>query len=401
MSFSGFLSLRDFESAARQRLPHAVFGFVAGGSEEEHSLRANRDAFGRIGFLPRGLRGIALRNASRSLWGQTYRAPFGIAPMGIAGMCRYKADLDLACAAHAAGLPFILSGSSNVPLEEIQRLAPGSWYQGYFPGDTDRMERILQRLLAARTEVLVVTIDTCVAGNRENNARRGFVVPFSLSPSLMLDGLLHPRWLLGVFAQTLARSGIPRWCNLYEEIGCRITEEPAHGFRTGRDLLSWEHIAWLRSRWPGRLVLKGVMHPDDAREAARQQLDGVIVSNHGGRQLDGTLSPMQALPEIIAAVPQGFPIMIDGGFRRGTDVLKAIALGAHMAFIGRPFLYATAVGGQAAVLHAIGLLQAEIDRDLALLGCGGLDELTALFLRTIPTSRSVAGTGFPVVEEIF
>jgi len=384
MAFSHFHSLDDFESAARRRLPRAVFGFVAGGAEAEHSLRENRAAFTRVGFVPRGLRDVSRRSADVTLWGRSHPLPVGIAPMGIAGMCRHEADLALAQAAHAAGLPFILSGSSNVPLERIQQLAPGTWYQAYFPGDTARMERILQRLQAARTEVLVVTIDTCVAGNRENNARRGFTVPFALNPSLMLDGLLHPRWLLGVFARTLRRGGVPRWCNLYEEIGCRITEEPAHGFRTGRDLLSWEHIAWLRARWPGRLLLKGVMHPADAAEAVRLQLDGLIVSNHGGRQLDGSLSTLQALPEIVAAVPEGFPVMVDGGFRRGADVLKAVAFGARMVFVGRPLMYAAAVGGQAGVRHAIGLLQGEIDRNLALLGCARLDELTRDRLRAIP-----------------
>lgn len=149
MRFNDFLSLPDFESAARRRLPRAVFGFVSGGAEEELSLKENRVAFERIGFLPRGLRGTDQRHAAQQLWGREYRAPFGIAPMGIAGMCRYRADMDLAGAAHASGLPFILSGSSNVPLEEIQKLAPGSWYQGYFPGDTARIDRILQRLQAA------------------------------------------------------------------------------------------------------------------------------------------------------------------------------------------------------------------------------------------------------------
>jgi len=392
MGFNGFLSLPDFESAARRRLPKAVFGFVAGGAEEELSLQENRAAFTRLGFLPKGLRGTAFRHTRQKLWGREYLAPFGVAPMGIAGMCRYRADMDLACAAQAAGLPFVLSGSSNVPIEEIQRIAPGSWYQGYFPGDTARIERILQRLQSAKTEVLVVTIDTCVAGNRENNARRGFTVPFSLNPSLVLDGLLHMPWLLGVFARTLARSGVPRWCNLYEEIGCRITEEPAHGFRTGRDLLSWEHIAWIRGRWPGRLVLKGVMHPDDARQAVRLGVDAVIVSNHGGRQVDGALSTLQALPEIVAATPAGYPVMVDGGFRRGADVLKATGLGARMVFLGRPFMYAVSVGGQPAVAHAMALLQAEIERDLALLGCADVGELTAAFLRAIPPAPPAAAT---------
>ena len=280
-------------------------------------------------------------------------------------------------------MPFILSGSSNVPLETIQQQAPGFWYQGYFAGDTDRIARILTRLKAAGVQTLVVTIDTCVGANRENNARQGFTIPFSMNGKLLLDGLLHPRWSADVFARTLLKSGVPRWCNLYEEIGCPITQDPPGGFRTGRDLLDWNHVAWLRDHWPGRLIVKGVMHPGDAAEAVKHGLDAVIVSNHGGRQLDSAISTLQALPDIVAAVPPSFPVLIDGGFRRGTDVLKAIALGARMVFAGRPFMYAAAVGGRAGVRHALTILQTEVARNLALLGCSAPGELTLQDLRVM------------------
>lgn len=363
-----FLSAADFERAARRRLPRLVHEFVAGGTEDGVSLRANRTAFERIMLRPRGLAGVARVSQEVELWGRRYSAPIGVAPMGVTAICRHQCDLELARAAHAAGIPYVLSGASTVPLEDLQRETPGIWYQGYLPGDTARLERILRRLQRARIEVLVVTSDTPVAGNRENNLRNGFSIPFRPSLKLALDGAAHPRWLAGVLARTLLTTGVPRFANLYEEMGPAITQEPAQGFRGGRELLTWEHMSWLRERWRGRLVVKGILHPEDAREAAARGLDGVIVSNHGGRQLDGALAPIDALEPIRRAVPDDFPVMIDGGFRRGTDVLKAIALGARLVFAGRPFLYGATVAGQAGAARVIEILRSEIQRNLALMG---------------------------------
>lgn len=348
---------------------------MAGGTEDSVSLRANRQAFETLMFRPRGLRGVAAVSQSVELWGRRHASPIGVAPMGVTAICRHECELAMARAARAADLPFILSGASTMPLEQLQRETPGIWYQGYFPGDTARLGRILQRLERAAIEVLVVTSDTPVAGNRENNQRNGFLIPFRPSARLAWDGLLHPRWLVDVLARTLLTSGVPRFANLYEEIGPAITEEPAQGFRGGRELLTWEHLSWLRERWPGRLVVKGILHPADAREAAARKLDGVIVSNHGGRQLDGAMAPLLALPAIKAAVPADFPVMVDGGFRRGADVLKAVALGARMVFLGRPMLYGATVAGAAGTARVIAILKAEIQRNLALMGMADIRNL--------------------------
>ena len=382
MSLDHLLSVSDFEQAARKVLPRCVYGYVRGGTEDEQSLRANRLAFEDIGFLPRGLNIVDKRELSTELWGHKYSMPLGIAPTGLAGLVRHDCDLELARAAKQANVPFIISGSSSVPLEKLQLETTDNWYQAYFPGDRARISRIIERLNAAKVQVLVVTIDTCVAANRENNARVDFTIPFRMTPRLLLDGILHPRWTLGVFLKTLLASGIPRFSNLYEEIGPPITEEPAHGFRTGRDRLSWDDMIWLREQWKGRLVLKGVMHPYDASRAEKIGADGIIVSNHGGRQLDGAIAPLAALPAIIDAVSEAFPVMIDGGFRRGTDVLKAIALGARLVFVGRATLYGAAVGGEAGVGRVLSILAAELDRDMALLGCAQLFEVTKTLLRT-------------------
>ncbi|WP_151448651.1 alpha-hydroxy acid oxidase [Lacisediminimonas profundi] len=381
MSRRQFLSHQDFEDLARRRLPSMVYGYVAGGTEDGLTRDANRQAFRDYAFMPRGLAGIAVRSQAVELWGQTWASPFGIAPMGVAAICRHQCDRIFASTAAQAGLPFILSGLSTEPLENIQRQAPGTWYQGYLPGDKQKLEPLLARLKRAGFEVLVVTIDTPVGANRENNQRAGFTIPFKLSASLVWQGLTHPRWSLSVFMRTLLSQGIPRFTNVSADpSGFRINEEPAGGLRGGRDRLDWEHLRWIRKYWPGKIVLKGVAHPEDARLAVECGLDGVIVSNHGGRQLDGAQASLHALPAVVAAVPADFPVMVDGGFRRGTDILKAIALGARMVFIGRPMIHAAAAHGEQGVARLIEILKTEVDTNLALLGCTDLRELDGRYI---------------------
>lgn len=379
--FERLLSVADFERRAKKVLPHRVYGYVSGGTEDEQSLRANRNAFNRFGFVPRGLSVVDSRSLALDLWDQSYSMPLGIAPTGFAAIVRHECDLKLARAAHQARVPFIISGASNVPLERLQDVTQDNWYQGYFPGDRGRIERIVQRLESAGVSTLVVTIDTCVAANRENIARLDFTIPFRMTPRLALDGMLHPRWTVNVFLKTLRAGGIPRFANLTDQIGTPITQEPTDGFRTGRDRLSWADMAWLRERWKGRLVLKGVMHPLDAEQAVHVGADAIIVSNHGGRQLDGTVAPLHALPDIVSVVPSAFPVMIDGGFRRGTDVLKAVALGAHFVFVGRAPLYGAAVAGQKGVARVLSIFSTEIDRNMALLGCARLDDVNLSLIR--------------------
>ncbi len=377
MKLATCLSIADLQREARKRLPSAVYGYVSGGTEDGASLRANLAAFDAVRFRPRGLAGIAKRTQQLALWGKTYASPFGISPMGATCMARHQCDLELAGAAAKAGIPFILSGLSTVPMEQVQAQAPGIWYQGYIPGDKARIGPLMQRLQRNGIEVMAITIDTAVGANRENNQRAGFNIPFRFSQRLLWDGMRHPNWAWSVFAKTLMNGGIPRFTNVVADPqGFRITEEPQGGLREGRDLLDWSHIAWMREHWPGKLVLKGVAHPADAELAVQHGVDAVIVSNHGGRQLDGAQGSLDALPDVVAAVPADFPVFIDGGFRRGTDVLKAIALGARMVFMGRPMLYGASVAGEAGVAHAIRILQTEVDRNLALLGCRNLAELT-------------------------
>ncbi|MDX3906926.1 MAG: alpha-hydroxy acid oxidase [Pigmentiphaga sp.] len=368
------LALADFERAARRRLPRCIFGFAAHGAEDERSVRANEEALARLALVPRVLVDVGARSTRCELWGRTYSAPFGIAPMGGAALFAYRADQALAQAAADENVPFVLSAASSVPLEDIARLAPGSWYQAYLAGDHERIEALLHRLERAGIGVLVVTADVPVAANRENDLRLGFGIPVTPGPRLIADALSHPRWLAGVVLRTLLREGMPHFENFGARRGGPIVAPPSPEFRAGRDRFTWEHFRFIRDRWKGRLVLKGVLHEEDARRALDMGVDGLMLSNHGGRQLDGAVSPLRILPRM-ASLRGHAKLFVDGGFRRGTDVIKALAMGADFVMIGRPFLYAAAVASRAGVRQAISLLRQETDRDLALLGLTAPDQI--------------------------
>ena len=373
------LSLEDFEAAARRHLPRPIFGYVCGAAEDNRSLKENRACFDDYALRPRVLVDVSGRTQRAELFGTTWSSPFGIAPMGLSALSAYRGDIMQARAAQQAGIPMILSGSSLIRMEEVIAAAPDAWFQAYLPGRADRIDALLDRVAAAGFRTLVVTVDIPVSGNRENNVRAGFSTPLRPSLRLALDGLLRPRWLLGTFARTLLRHGMPHFENSFAERGAPILSATVLRDFSGREHLGWEQLAQVRRRWRGRLVVKGILDPRDARLARDHGADGVIVSNHAGRQLDGAVAPLRALPEIVAAVAD-LPVMMDSGIRRGTDVLKALALGARFVFVGRPFNYAASIAGEAGVAHAIGLLRDEIDRDMAMLGITSLAELSAQFL---------------------
>jgi L-lactate dehydrogenase (cytochrome) len=379
MRFDRALSIADLAEAARRRLPASIHGYVSGGSEDECALADNRAAFRRWRFLPRPLVDVSRRSQAVELFGRRWASPLGIAPMGVSGLCCFDGDVALARAAAQAQLPSILSAASTVPLERVLREAPGTWVQAYLPASREVIAPYLDRLGAAGAEVLVVTVDVQIASTREMELRNGFSIPLRFTPRLMAGGLMRPRWMVETFARTLLRHGIPHFENFTATRGGRIITAAKGDHRAGRAAMSWQEIAWMREQWPGRLVLKGILRAEDARRAQQLGCDGVIVSNHGGRQLDGAIASLDALPAIVAAAP-GLTILLDGGIRRGTDVLKALALGAQAVFVGRPAMYGLAVGGEAGAAHALQLLRREIDVDLALLGCPDVALLNPDFL---------------------
>ena len=371
-----FLALDDFEVAARRHLPRMLYGFIAGGAERNEAVRGNAESYADHAFVPRVLADVSARNTHKMLFGHSYAAPFGIAPMGASAICAYRSDLVMARAAASANVPMILSAASLIRLEDVRAEGPTAWYQAYLPGDEARIVALVDRVAAADFDVFVLTADVPVPANRENNIRTGFSVPIKPSLKLAWDVLAHPAWSLGTFARTVAQHGMPHFENMDATRGPPIVSRALERAVGNRDQLSWEHVKLIRRRWKGPLVIKGVLSPADVRMAKDCGVDGVIVSNHGGRQLDGAIAPLRALPGIVEAA-RGMTVMLDGGVRRGTDVLKALALGADFVFAGRPFLFAASVGGEAAVRHAIGILATEIARDMALLGVRELSEVSA------------------------
>ncbi|MCP3711685.1 alpha-hydroxy-acid oxidizing protein [Paraburkholderia sp. CNPSo 3274] len=334
-------SLADFEGAARRVLPRPLFGYISGAAEDEMSIAANRAAFERLKFRTRVLVDVSHRSQQTTIFNHTYSSPFGIAPVGISAISAYRGDIALATAAMDENIPAIMSGSSLIPMETVQAAAPRTWFQAYLPGDV----------------------------------RTGFSLPLRPSLRLAMDGISHPRWLLGTFARTLIHHGMSHFENSFATRGAPMLSASAVRDTTGRDHLSWSDIASIRQRWSGNLVIKGILHADDARRAVAIGTDGIIVSNHGGRQLDGAVEPLSVLPQICDAVGDKTVVMMDSGIRRGGDVLKALALGAQFVFAGRPFMYAAAVGGASGVRHAIGLLRDEVDRNMAMLGTVAIREI--------------------------
>lgn len=378
------LSLDDFEAPAKRYLPRPMYGYVSGGAETNASLRWNRAAFDDYAFVPRALVDVSGRSCKATLFGREYAAPFGFAPMGGSSMAAYQGDIVLARGAARANIPMIMSGASLSRLEDVRAAGATSWFQAYLPGETGPITELVNRVAAAGFDTLVVTVDVPVGANRENNVRSGFNRPLRPTVRLAWDSLIHPRWFVGMFLRTLINHGMPH----FENMGPRTPLITSTGERDRghRDQLSWPHIELMRKLWKGRLVLKGVLNRNDARIARQSGVDGIIVSNHGGRQLDGASSPMRVLPGIVDTAGS-MTVMMDSGIRRGSDVLKALALGAKFVFVGRPFLFAAAVGGDAGVRHAIKLLRDEIDRDMALLGVNRLSEVTRDLLMETPGGR--------------
>lgn len=367
-------ALDDLEPAARKLLPRPIFGYVSSGTETNASLRNNRGVFDRVELLPRILRNVSARTQAASLLGKHYSHPFGIAPMGVSALTAFRGDVVLAESARQAGIPMIMSGSSLMRMEDVAQANADSWFQAYLPPSAERITALVERAARAGFGTLVVTVDSAVRGNPEHHLRAGFTSPLQPDLALLWQGITHPRWSLGTFLRTLLRSGMPYFEN--SDAASRVAVVARNVVRefSGRSHLDWADIARIRDQWQGRLVLKGILHPADGLEARARGIDGIILSNHGGRQLNGAITPLRMIAAMRSAVGD-LPLMVDSGFRRGTDVLKAIALGADFVFVGRPFNYAAALASHAGVVHAVDILSREIDSAMGLLGINTLDEL--------------------------
>jgi (S)-mandelate dehydrogenase len=368
------LNIADLREVARRRVPGFVFEYVEGGAEDEASLRCNRQSFESLRLIPRTLVDTSSRHQRVEILGRPAVAPLIIGPTGLNGMLHSDGDVGLARAAANLGVPYTLSTMSTTRLEDVARQAGGRlWMQLYVMKNRAIAEDIMGRAAAAGYEALVFTTDANVFGSREWD-RRSYQQPGKPTLRARLDALRHPGWLIDV----LMRNGIPRFRNL--EAFLPPGAASAVGGSTiipqlFEATITWDDITWIRRHWPRKLLLKGVLSVADAQRAAALGCDGIVLTNHGGRQLDSCVAPLDVLPEIVAAVGKRLTIIIDGGFRRGTDVVKALALGANAVMTGRATLYGLAADGERGVERALEILTTEIDRVLGQLGCNSVTDL--------------------------
>jgi lactate 2-monooxygenase len=357
------------EAAAAEALTPEAFGYVAGAAGTESTSRANRAAFENWRIVPRFLRDVSVRDLSTTVLGTPMAAPVALAPVGVQGIVHPDAELAVARAARSVGLPFTLSTVSSHRLEDVAVAAAGSahWFQLYWPRDPDVAASLLARAKAAGFSVLVLTLDTFMLSWRPRDLAAAYL-PF-LARSGLVNYETDPAFLAGLdkSPDDDPLASILRWQSMF-----------------GDPSKTWEDLLWLREHWDGPIALKGVLHPDDARRAADAGMDGVIVSNHGGRQVDGSIASLTALPDVVAAVGDRMDVLLDSGVRTGSDVIKALALGAKAVLLGRPFVYGLGLGGEDGVRHVLRCLLADLDLSMGLSGCASIDDISARLLKAVP-----------------
>jgi L-lactate dehydrogenase (cytochrome) len=379
MRLSRVVNIADLRRMARRRLPPVVFDYIDGGAEDEITLRANERAFADVTFRPRQCVDAPNPDLRTTVLGTTFELPFLLAPLGFCRMFYPRGESVSAREAHAAGTAYILSTFSGQRLEEVRADAPGPlWYQLYVPGGRAVAEAAIARARAAGYSVLVVTIDTPVGGMRERDIRRG-------AGPLLTGGIgglphlwqfaTHPRWVMGYL-----NDGAPRVFPNVELPGIGSMPCGDTGVLLAETNVTWTDLAWIRNAWRGPIVVKGVHTGDVARQAVDAGADAVIVSNHGGRQLDGVAASVRVLPEVVAAVGHRVDVLMDGGIRRGADIVKARCLGARAVLIGRAYGWALGAAGGPGVARAIAILKADLIRTMRLLGCASMSELDGSFI---------------------
>ena len=388
MRLNDAVNIEDLHKMAKRRLPKIAFDFIEGGLEDERGLETNTSAFHKHQLLPRYLVDVSVRDQTATLFGHTYASPFGISPTGGAGLFRRGADLMLARAAAEANIPYIMSGASNDSIEAAAKIAPdNAWYQLYAASDAHVREDMIRRAADAGLGALVLTVDVPIGSKRERNIKNGFAnvrgglfQALSLKPSILLEALTHPGWI----AEYLRHGGgTPMLQNWQPYARNRANAEEVYNF--SRSLMpfaaqTWRDLERYRRLFPRALVVKGIMSPQDALRCAEIGCDGIIVSNHGGRQLDQAPGSLDVLPAVNAAVGDKLAVMLDSGVRRGADILIALCLGAKFVFMGRPTLYGAAAGGIPGVNKAVEIFRREIDLVMAQIGCPSLAELGPDFL---------------------
>jgi isopentenyl diphosphate isomerase/L-lactate dehydrogenase-like FMN-dependent dehydrogenase len=383
------VNVEDFRAAARRRLPRIAFDAIDGGAGDELALERNRSAFRQILLRPRVMADVTKRDISTTALGEKISLPVIVGPAGFARMCHREGELAAARAAADAETIYGLSTVSSYGLEAVAAAADGpKWFQLYPPGERSACEAILARAHEAGYTALAITVDTAVEGLRERDKRHRLAVPMRMTPRLMLHGATRPAWALDFLRGGVGRGPQGIDADFLTERGARPT--PLSLGEVGRAIaatarsITEAEIAFIRETWKGPLLVKGVMRAEECRRLVALGVEGIVVSNHGGRQLDGVLATIEALPEVVDAVAGDAEVFLDGGIRRGTDVVKALALGARACLIGRPYLYGLAAAGQAGVRHVLEILRTEIDQTMALLGCATVADVDRSGVQLLP-----------------
>ncbi len=382
-------SIDDLRRVARRRLPRFAFDFIDGGAEDERNLRENRRGFQNVEITPRYLIDASSPKTEVSLWGTTYSAPIGISPMGFFNMAWPGADMMAARLAADVRIPYVISTASSTPLETLADSADGmAWFQIYIATDADLTDALVNRAEKAGCEVLVVTVDVTQSGKRDRDIRNGLQMPFRMTPQILLDLALHPEWSLrSLFA------GAPEFAN-FTEIGGNSLEATSLA-EIQRNIFSssvtWDDLKKLREKWKGKLVIKGLMHPNDSKQAVEIGCDAVQVSNHGGRQADFAPSAAAAIFPNASVIGPDAKVFVDSGVRRGADVARAKALGADFTFVGRPFAYGASASGTEGIRKAFDILQLELSRTLGQMGCPNFEDVDATVL-TRPAGADVSNS---------
>jgi L-lactate dehydrogenase (cytochrome) len=380
----GAVSVEDMRQIARRRLPRGVFDYIDGAAEDEVSAARNVDAFRSITFSPRVLNDVGVVDTTTSLLGRPLPLPLVLAPTGFTRMASSQGELAVARSAARAGLPYSLSTMSTRSIEEVAEVCAGpKWFQAYVWRDRGLLRSMLERALTNGYETLVITVDTAVLGHRERDVRRGFNMPPSLGLDTIIDGILHPAWTIDFLraepitfpsiALSTARTDAGDPLSMADFVTAQW--DPS---------LSWDDIDWFREVWKGPIVLKGIQSVADAKRASAEGLEAIALSNHGGRQLDGAPAPADLIAPVRDAVGDSIEIICDGGVRRGSDIVKAIALGADACMIGRAYIYALAAGGERGVDQLLQQLDAGTRRTLALIGCPSIAALDRTYLEGPP-----------------
>ncbi len=363
------ISVAALEAAALERFSPEAFGYVAGSAGTESTARANREAFERWRIVPRFLRDVSVRDQSTTVLGTTMPAPVVLGPVGVQGIVHPDAEVAVARAVSGLGVPLALSTVSSYSLEEVAAACDGSprWFQLYWPKDREVGASLLERAKAAGYSALLVTLDTFILAWRPRDLVNGYL-PF-LSRLGLANYESDPAFLAGLSKSPDEdpTAAVMHWQSMFGD--------PSN---------TWSDLAWVREHWDGPIALKGVLHPDDARRAIDAGMDGVLVSNHGGRQIDGSIGALDALPAVVEAVDGRVDVLFDSGIRTGSDVMKALALGAKAVLLGRPYIYGLGIAGEAGVRHVVRCLLAELDLSMALAGCASVADIGPELLTQIP-----------------